>query len=95
MCWLNQTGYVIPSNKLLTANDGRLELSPRAPKGEKNMPIDVFQFTGRGSPEPGDRRGFIRDRKRWHPGLRRSKSMEALHSPRNHSLVNIPEALRN
>lgn len=34
--------YVIPSNKLLTANDGRLELNPRAPKGEKNMPIDVF-----------------------------------------------------
>ncbi|OQP55776.1 chemotaxis protein CheB [Niastella populi] len=34
--------YVIPSNKLLTANDGRLELSPRAPKGEKNMPVDVF-----------------------------------------------------
>ncbi|OQP52869.1 hypothetical protein A4H97_24555 [Niastella yeongjuensis] len=34
--------YVIPSNKLLTANDGRLELSPRGPKGEKNMPIDVF-----------------------------------------------------
>lgn len=34
--------YVIPSNKLLMANDGRLELSPRAPKGEKNMPIDLF-----------------------------------------------------
>src|ERR1700722_17833008 len=34
--------YVIPSNKLLTANDGRLELSPRGPKNEKNMPIDVF-----------------------------------------------------
>ena len=34
--------YVIPSNKLLMANDGRLELSPRGPKGEKNMPIDVF-----------------------------------------------------
>lgn len=34
--------YVIPSNKLLTANDGRLELSARGPKGEKNMPIDVF-----------------------------------------------------
>ena len=34
--------YVIPSNKLLTANDGRLELSPRGAKGEKNMPIDLF-----------------------------------------------------
>jgi len=34
--------YVIPSNKLLTANDGRLQLSPRGPKNEKNMPIDVF-----------------------------------------------------
>ncbi len=34
--------YVIPANKLLTANDGRLELSPRGPKNEKNMPIDLF-----------------------------------------------------
>src|SRR5580692_12629136 len=34
--------YVIPTNKMLTANDGRLELSPRGPKNEKNMPIDVF-----------------------------------------------------
>jgi two-component system CheB/CheR fusion protein len=34
--------YVIPSNRLLVANDGRLELSPRPPKKEKNMPIDVF-----------------------------------------------------
>ena len=34
--------YIIPSNKLLTANDGRLQLSPRPPKSEKNMPIDVF-----------------------------------------------------
>ena len=34
--------YVIPSNKLLTANDGRLELSPRPQKKEKNMPIDIF-----------------------------------------------------
>jgi two-component system CheB/CheR fusion protein len=34
--------YVIPSNCLLMANDGRLELSPRPPKKEKNMPIDVF-----------------------------------------------------
>jgi two-component system, chemotaxis family, CheB/CheR fusion protein len=34
--------YVIPSNKLLVANDGRLELSPRPPRKEKNMPIDVF-----------------------------------------------------
>src|ERR1700722_18849614 len=34
--------YVIPSNKLLTANDGRLELSPRPQKNEKNMPIDIF-----------------------------------------------------
>jgi two-component system, chemotaxis family, CheB/CheR fusion protein len=34
--------YVIPSNKLLMANDGRLELSPRPPKKERNMPIDVF-----------------------------------------------------
>jgi len=34
--------YVIPSNKLLMAHEGRLELSPRGPKGEKNMPIDLF-----------------------------------------------------
>jgi two-component system CheB/CheR fusion protein len=34
--------YTIPSNKLLTANDGRLELSPRFPKTSKNMPIDMF-----------------------------------------------------
>jgi two-component system, chemotaxis family, CheB/CheR fusion protein len=34
--------YVIPSNKMLTANDGRLELSPRPAKKEKNMSIDVF-----------------------------------------------------
>lgn len=34
--------YIIPSNKLLMANDGRLQLSPRPPKNERNMPIDVF-----------------------------------------------------
>src|SRR5450432_2587165 len=34
--------YIIPSNKLLTATDGVLQLSPRPPKSEKNMPIDVF-----------------------------------------------------
>ncbi|HEV3327219.1 MAG TPA: chemotaxis protein CheB, partial [Puia sp.] len=34
--------YIIPSNKMLTASDGRLELSPRPPKNERNMPIDVF-----------------------------------------------------
>jgi two-component system CheB/CheR fusion protein len=34
--------YIIPSNKLLTANDGILQLKPRRPKNEKNMPIDVF-----------------------------------------------------
>lgn len=34
--------YIIPSNKLLTANDGRLQLSSRPPKNEPNMPIDVF-----------------------------------------------------
>jgi two-component system, chemotaxis family, CheB/CheR fusion protein len=34
--------YIIPSNKLLTATDGRLELSSRPPKNERNMPIDVF-----------------------------------------------------
>ncbi len=34
--------YIIPSNKLLTANDGVLQLSPRRPRNEKHMPIDVF-----------------------------------------------------
>jgi two-component system, chemotaxis family, CheB/CheR fusion protein len=34
--------YIIPSNKLLTATDGVLQLSPRLPKSEKNMPIDLF-----------------------------------------------------
>ncbi len=33
--------YIIPSNKLLTATDGILKLSPRR-KGNKNMPIDIF-----------------------------------------------------
>ena len=34
--------YIIPSNKLLTASDGRLLLSSRFPQNEKNMPIDLF-----------------------------------------------------
>jgi two-component system CheB/CheR fusion protein len=33
--------YIIPSNKLLTAYDGRLRLSER-PRNEKNLPIDLF-----------------------------------------------------
>ncbi|MBC7829193.1 MAG: PAS domain-containing protein, partial [Chitinophagaceae bacterium] len=36
--------YIIPSNKMLVANDGVLHLSPRPEKGraERNMPIDLF-----------------------------------------------------
>ena len=34
--------YIIPSNKLLTATDGVLQLSPRPPRDQKNMPIDLF-----------------------------------------------------
>jgi two-component system CheB/CheR fusion protein len=34
--------YIIPSNKLLTATDGVLQLSARLPKNYKNMPIDLF-----------------------------------------------------
>ncbi len=34
--------YIIPSNKLLIANDGILQLSPRPPKSTKNMPVDLF-----------------------------------------------------
>ncbi len=36
--------YIIPSNKMLVANDGILQLSPRPPKSrtERNLPIDVF-----------------------------------------------------
>lgn len=36
--------YIIPSNKMLVANDGILQLSPRAEKNknERNLPIDLF-----------------------------------------------------
>jgi len=34
--------YIIPANKMLVAVDGHLQLSPRPPKNERNMPIDVF-----------------------------------------------------
>jgi two-component system, chemotaxis family, CheB/CheR fusion protein len=36
--------YIIPSNKVLLANDGVLELSPRPEKGknQRNLPIDLF-----------------------------------------------------
>ena len=34
--------YIIPSNKMLVANDGILKLSPRPSKDHKNMPIDLF-----------------------------------------------------
>jgi len=34
--------YIIPSNKLLTATDGVLQLSARLPKNQRNLPIDVF-----------------------------------------------------
>lgn len=35
--------YILPSNKMLVANDGVLKLSPRQPtKGHPNLPIDLF-----------------------------------------------------
>ncbi|MDQ2719917.1 MAG: ATP-binding protein [Bacteroidota bacterium] len=34
--------YIIPSNKILVATDGILQLSPRPSKDQKNMPIDIF-----------------------------------------------------
>ena len=34
--------YIIPSNKMLVATDGILQLSPRPPRDQKNMPIDIF-----------------------------------------------------
>ena len=34
--------YIIPSNKMLVATDGILQLSPRPSKDQKNMPIDIF-----------------------------------------------------
>lgn len=36
--------YILPSNKMLVANDGILELTPRPPKrkNEPNLPIDLF-----------------------------------------------------
>jgi len=34
--------YIIPSNRLLTATDGVLQLSARPNEHQKNMPIDIF-----------------------------------------------------
>src|ERR1700729_387259 len=34
--------YIIPSNKLLTADDGRLRLKPRPKNNNKSLPIDLF-----------------------------------------------------
>ncbi|HTI92191.1 MAG TPA: chemotaxis protein CheB [Puia sp.] len=34
--------YVIPSNSVLIANEGRLQLTARPPRNQKNMPIDLF-----------------------------------------------------
>lgn len=34
--------YIIPSNKLLTARDGVLQLSNRLPKNQRNLPINLF-----------------------------------------------------
>lgn len=34
--------YIIPSNKILTATDGVLQLRPRPSKNEKSLPIDIF-----------------------------------------------------
>src|SRR5690606_39219963 len=34
--------YVIPPNKLLTANDGILNLTNRPPKSYHSLPIDIF-----------------------------------------------------
>ena len=34
--------YVVPANKMLVANDGVLQLSPKPSKGRKSMPIDIF-----------------------------------------------------
>lgn len=34
--------YIIPANKLLIANDSVLELSPRPPKEQRCMPVDIF-----------------------------------------------------
>src|SRR5665647_2336460 len=34
--------YVIPSNKVLIATDGVLQLSPRSAKSKLHLPIDIF-----------------------------------------------------
>jgi two-component system, chemotaxis family, CheB/CheR fusion protein len=34
--------YVIPSNKMMVANDGVLQLTSRPSKGKRNLPIDLF-----------------------------------------------------
>ena len=49
--------YIIPSNKVLTATDGVLNLSPR-PDDHKNMPIDVF-FTSLADVHQGHSIGII------------------------------------
>ncbi len=50
--------YVIPSNKMLVATDGILQLSPRPSKDKKNMPIDIF-FTSLAEVHQSDAIGIV------------------------------------
>lgn len=52
--------YIIPSNKMLIANDGVLELSPRPKKNkkERNLPIDLF-FTSLAEVHQGHAIGVV------------------------------------
>jgi two-component system CheB/CheR fusion protein len=65
--------YVIPSNKILIANDGVLELKPRV-KGERLNPIDIFfHLACRNTPGARHWCGAVRHRQRWHRGVKNYK----------------------
>ncbi len=51
--------YILPSNKMMVANDGVLQLSPRTTKkGEPNLPIDLF-FTSLAQIHQNDAIGVV------------------------------------
>jgi two-component system CheB/CheR fusion protein len=64
--------YVIPSNKILIANDGVLELKPRV-KGERLNPIDIF-FTSLAEIHQEHAIGVVLSApQRWHRGVKNYK----------------------
>ncbi|MDO6429752.1 CheR family methyltransferase [Flavitalea sp. BT771] len=50
--------YIIPSNKLLTVSEGRLQLSPRLSDNARNRPIDLF-FTSLAEVYQGQAIGIV------------------------------------